>query len=105
MADVRKELKVKSIRWKIEKRVLERLGHVMRMEDGRMTKAVVLGWMEDLENREVEKKARKDKENGELLEKTDEGGRLGLHRGRRTNEGQERMEEAGKGENEASISL
>ena len=49
MADVRKELKVKSLRWKIEKRALERLGHVMRMDNGRMTKALVLGWMEDLE--------------------------------------------------------
>ena len=42
-------LKVKSVRWKVEKRVLERIGQVMRMEDERMTKAVVLGWMEDLE--------------------------------------------------------
>ena len=49
MADVRKELGVKSIRWKIEKRVLERIGHVMRMDD-RMTKAVVLGWLGELEN-------------------------------------------------------
>ena len=34
MADVRKELGVKTLRWKIEKRVLERIGHVLRMEDG-----------------------------------------------------------------------
>ena len=47
MQDVRNELGVKSVRWKIEKRVLERIGHVMRMEDDRTTKAVVLGWMED----------------------------------------------------------
>ena len=33
----------------MEKRVLERIGYVMRMEDERMTKAVVLGWMLDLE--------------------------------------------------------
>ena len=38
-----------SPRWKIEKRVLERIGHVMRMDDGRMVKAVVLGWVEQLE--------------------------------------------------------
>ena len=35
MADVRKELNVKSLRWKIEKRALERLGHVMPMGYGR----------------------------------------------------------------------
>ena len=50
MADVRRELGVKSLRWKIEKRVLERIGHVMRMSDDRMTKAVVLGWIKELEN-------------------------------------------------------
>ena len=48
MFDVRAELGVKSIRWKIEKKVLERIGHVMRMGDDRMTKACVLGWMEAL---------------------------------------------------------
>ena len=49
LVDIRKELGVMSIRWKIEKQVLERIGHVMRMEDGRMVKAVVLGWVEQLE--------------------------------------------------------
>ena len=49
MHDVRKDLGIKSIRWKIEKRVLERIGHVLRMEDDRTVKAAVLGWMEDLE--------------------------------------------------------
>ena len=29
--DVRRELGVKSVRWKVEKRTLERIGHVMRM--------------------------------------------------------------------------
>ena len=51
MQDVRNSLDVKSIRWKIEKRSLERLGHVMRMEDQRTTKAAILGWYEELENR------------------------------------------------------
>ena len=51
MQDLWAELGVKSIRWKVEKRILERIGHVMRMEDGRMTKAVILGWMEELEGR------------------------------------------------------
>ena len=48
MQDIRNELRVKNIRWKIEKRVLERIGHVMRMEDTRHTRVVVLGWLEDL---------------------------------------------------------
>ena len=49
MQDVRNALGVKSVRWKIEKRVLERLGHIMRMDDDRQVKAVTLGWLEDLE--------------------------------------------------------
>ena len=51
MEDIRTLLGVKSIRWKIEERVLERVGHVMRMGNERMTKAVVLGWYEQLEGR------------------------------------------------------
>ena len=50
MWDVRREVGVSSVRWKIEKRVLERIGHVMRMGDDRMVKACILGWMEELEN-------------------------------------------------------
>ena len=49
MVDMRKVLGIKSIRWKIEKRVLERIGHVMRMENSRKTKAFVLGWYEGRE--------------------------------------------------------
>ena len=49
MQDVRTELGIKSIRLKIEKRCLERLGHLMRMEDDRIVKTVTLGWMEQLE--------------------------------------------------------
>ena len=52
MQNVRNELGVKSVRLKLEKRVLERIGHVMRMEDDRTVKAVTLGWLEDLENHE-----------------------------------------------------
>ena len=52
MQDVRNELKVTSVRIKIEKRTLERIGHVMRMDDDRQVKAVTLGWLEDLENHE-----------------------------------------------------
>ena len=58
MWDVRSMLGVKSVRWKVEKRVYERIGHVMRMSDERMVKAVVLGWYEGLqgENKMVGKK-------------------------------------------------
>ena len=52
MQDIRTELGIKSIRWKIEKRCLERIGHIMRMEDNRIVKAVTLGWMESLESAE-----------------------------------------------------
>ena len=38
MADVRRDLVVGLVRWKIEKRVLERIGAVMRRSDERMTK-------------------------------------------------------------------
>ena len=49
MQDIRNELNIKTIRWKIEKRVYERIGHVFRMDDDRLVKAAVLGWLEDLE--------------------------------------------------------
>ena len=49
LADVRAELGVDSFQWKVERRCLERIGHVFRMDDGRMTKQVVLGWMSELE--------------------------------------------------------
>ena len=52
MYDVRACLGVKSVRYKIEKRVLERIGHVVRMEDDRLTKAMVFGWYEGLEGKE-----------------------------------------------------
>ncbi|KAI8486755.1 hypothetical protein Bbelb_355030 [Branchiostoma belcheri] len=52
MQDVRSRLNVKSVRWKIEKRVLERVGHVMRMSNDRITKAVVLGWYQGLEGKD-----------------------------------------------------
>lgn len=49
MQDIRNELGIKSVRYKIEKRVLERIGHVCRMKDERLVKAVTLGWMRELE--------------------------------------------------------
>ncbi len=58
MQDIRNELGVKSIRFKIEKRclLLERIGHVMRMSDDRKVKAITLGWMEDLEREQGQRK-------------------------------------------------
>ena len=49
MWDVRARLGVKSVQWKIEKRVLERIGHVLRMSNERLTKVAVLGWYGKLE--------------------------------------------------------
>ena len=49
MVDVWTSLGIKSLPWKIEKRVLERIGHVIRMENSRITKAFVLSWYEGLE--------------------------------------------------------
>ena len=60
MVDVRACLGVKSLQWKIEKRVLERIGHVMRMGNERLTKVAVLGWYEKLEG-ESKMKGRKRK--------------------------------------------
>ena len=51
MTDVRQRLGIKSVEWKIERRVLERIGHVLRMENDRLAKAVVLGRWEGLEGR------------------------------------------------------
>ena len=59
MEDLWAELGIKSIRWKVEKRILERIGHIMRMEDWRMTKAATLGWLEDLESWEKPRGKRK----------------------------------------------
>ena len=37
------------MQWNIEKRVLKREGHVMRMKDKSMTKVAVFGWYKKLE--------------------------------------------------------
>ena len=49
MENVRTRLGVRSVRWKVEKRLLERIGHVFSMRNERLTKAIVLGWWEELE--------------------------------------------------------
>ena len=50
MQDIRNILGAKSIRWKIEKRVLQRIGHVFCLDDDSLVKNVTLGWLEDLED-------------------------------------------------------
>ena len=50
--NIRLQLEIHSIRYKVEKRALERVGHVLRMPDSRLTKRVVLGrWNEDTKNK------------------------------------------------------
>ena len=49
MQDIRNEMDMKTIGWKIEKRVWGRMGHVFRMGEERITKVVTLGWIEELE--------------------------------------------------------
>ena len=44
MFGVRKSLQVDSLQLKMEKRTLERIGHVLRMNRDRMTKITTLGW-------------------------------------------------------------
>ena len=48
-SDVKREPGARMLRWKIEKRVLERIKHLMMMEDDGMTKAVMLGWKKEQE--------------------------------------------------------
>ena len=55
MQDIRNEVKIKTVRWKVEKRVWERMGHIMRMEEGRTTRVAALGWLEVLEEGEKTK--------------------------------------------------
>ena len=50
MQDVRNQLGIMTLQWKIEKRTLERIGHVLRMPDSRMVKVATLGWLEELES-------------------------------------------------------
>ena len=49
MNNVTARLVLKSVQWKIEKRVLERIGHMMRIEDDSLTKVAVVGWYKKLE--------------------------------------------------------
>ena len=44
MEDMLQRLGVNSVEWKIEKRVLESIDQMMRMENDSLTEVVVLGW-------------------------------------------------------------
>ena len=50
MFQVRKDLGVGSLEMKIEKRTLERIGHVLRMTNDRIVKQSTLGWPVILED-------------------------------------------------------
>ena len=58
MQDTRACRGVKNVRWKIEKRMRERIGDVVRRERDILTKVMVMGWYEGLEGkiREWEKR-------------------------------------------------
>ena len=58
MADIRKTLEVSTIRSKIEKSHLMRMGHILRMSDDKIVKQAVLGWNQDLENLKKSRKKR-----------------------------------------------
>ena len=47
MFGIRHQLGVRSIRCQIEKRVMQRIGHVLHMENTRLTKIAVIGWIKD----------------------------------------------------------
>ena len=47
---VRKTLAVGSLEMKIEKRTLERIGHMLRMKNDRIVKQIALGWPVILED-------------------------------------------------------
>ena len=51
MQDIRNKLEVKSLRWKVEKSVLQRIGHVLRMENDKPTKTAVFAWLTDIDQR------------------------------------------------------
>ena len=48
MQDVRNHLEIRTLHLKIEKRILKRMGHVLKMLDERPSKIAVLGWFAEL---------------------------------------------------------
>ena len=56
MQDVRNELDVMTIRSKIEKSHLIRIGHIARMSDERLVKQTTMGWIRRMETGRKPKK-------------------------------------------------
>ena len=67
MQDIRNQLNIKTLQSKIEKRSLQRIGHVIRMDSSRPVKAAVLGWSPALE---TIPKENQNESNSPVLEKT-----------------------------------
>ena len=65
MKDIRNELKIISIRYKIEKRTLQKIGH----QDG-------YGWIQDLENYSIG--TGREVQNHAILEENHKRSRIGL---------------------------
>ena len=58
MADIRKALKVPTIRIKVKMAHLMRMGHILRIPDDRIMNQAVLGWSQELENLHKSRKNR-----------------------------------------------
>ena len=97
MQDIRTEFGIGTIRLKIEKRCLERLGHLMRMEDDRLVKSVTFGWMEELES--VEKVPGKKRKTVLFYKK------LVKEAGLDYDQRQKRVEEESKQENKLPVQI
>ena len=98
MQDIRNQLNIKTIRWKVEGRTLKRIGHVMRMDDKRLTKAACLGWLNDLQTLP---KCPGKRQNTSLLAEAHQRSGNGCERDRQTDSGQKRMEASGESTNGA----
>ena len=55
MQDLRNSLQINTLQWKIEQRSLQRIGHVMRLDNSRPVKRAMTGWLPALETIPKEK--------------------------------------------------
>ena len=55
MQDLRNSLQINTLQWKIEQRILQRIGHVMRLDNSRPVKRAMTGWLPALETIPKEK--------------------------------------------------
>ena len=98
MLETCNELHVKSVRWKIEKRVLEKIGHVLRMKDEHANcDPVVVRWF-----RESPKVQGQEMEDPQILADDTSRGRDGLERSSRFCRVKKGLESAGTKENNLS---